>query len=173
MDNMAVTSKTSVAPRSADTRGLEPAETGDSGYTQTLYILVSKGFPKDSENARMIDFCIVTNDSKNTNTVYRLDGRRGQYGLKVVPGFGNPRLKPHFVRQFHVATLPVRSPNDTTLHELVTGISISNENPEYTRWMWIDSVLGAMSAANLISSDEGTSIIDATIDCVSSAPYPG
>lgn len=171
MDTMAVASKTSLASRS-DTRAIDAVDGGNSGYIQTLYILISKGYPRDSESARMIDFCLVTNDGKNTNTVYRLDGRKGTYGLKVVPGYGSPRSRPHFVRQLHVATLSVRSPNDTTLHELVTGISINNENPEWTRWMWVDAVLGALSAANIISSDEGTGIIDATIDCVGTATYP-
>lgn len=150
----------------------EPDKGEDNGYLQTMYILVSRGFPRDSESARTIDICIVANDDSHKDTTYRLEGSHGAYVLKVLSDVGPFHSRPHFVRQFHVASVPAASTGKAKLHELVVDTPISNDNPEWTRWTWIDNVLGALTAAGMITSDEATEVLDATIDCVSSAPYP-
>lgn len=147
-------------------------EAGDVGPVQTLCVVVSRGYPRDSESTRTIEFCLVGDGSKSADTTYRLVGDRGSYELKVVSNLGTIHSRPKFVRQFHVATVPVVAHGDRMLHDLVTGTPIHNDNPEWTRWTWVDNVLGAVTAAGFISSEEGTEVLDATIDCVSSAPYP-
>lgn len=170
------TAPSELASMSRHRPGLGEAE--KTGFAQTVYILVFRGYPRDTESARMVDFCIVANDNDNdsnsnsTDTSFRLEGERGSYKLAVTSDLGTFHSRPHFVRQFHVATVPVATFDDTRLRNLVTGICINNENPEWTRWTWVDNVLGALSAVGIITLEEGTEVLDATIDCVSDAPYP-
>lgn len=146
-------------------------EIGNVGSVQTLCVLVSRGYPRDSETTRQIELCIVGDERNGADITYQLKGDGGSYELKVVPNLGTLHSRPNFVRQFHVATVPVTSHRDTKLHELVVETPIHNDNPEWTRWTWIDNVLGALTAAGIISSEEGTEVLDATIDCISDAPY--
>lgn len=146
--------------------------TDGAGCGQTLYVLIFRGIPRDSASARVVDFCIVDHDGDYADTTFHLKGERGSYGLTVTSNLGTIHSRPHFVRQFHVATVSKSSFDDNRLHELVTSIHINNENPEWTRWTWVDNVLSAVSAAGFITSEEGTEVLDATIDCVSDAPYP-
>ncbi|KAH6652675.1 hypothetical protein BKA67DRAFT_296953 [Truncatella angustata] len=174
-DSPAPTGHSGNGPRTQQHESRQHCETGmiaSTDLTQTICILVFRGYPRDCESARIVDFCVITDDGNNTDTTYRLVGSRGSYGLSASPGQGNIHTRPHFVRQFHVATVPVVSVEDRRLHDLVSGTSIHNENPEWTRWTWLDNVLGALTSAGIITSDEAIEIIDATIDCVSSAPYP-
>ncbi|KAK9424693.1 hypothetical protein SUNI508_13538 [Seiridium unicorne] len=174
-DTLATTKDPGNSPSNQGSRSVPQYGSGridNTGYVQTLYILVFRGHPRDTESARTMDFCIIANDNNKSNTTYRLEGDHGSYKLITTTGLGAPRSRPHFVRQLHVATVPVVSHEDTKLHDLVGGIAVNNENPEWTRWTWVDNVLCALSAAGIISLEEGTGVLDATIGCVSSAPYP-
>jgi hypothetical protein len=66
----------------------------------------------------------------------------------------------------------VQSPGDMTLHELVTGTAIHNDDPEWSRFNWIQDVLSRLSTAGIITTEDGDEVFDQTINVIYDAPYP-
>ncbi|KAI1850215.1 hypothetical protein JX266_004073 [Neoarthrinium moseri] len=140
-------------------------------YTQTLTVLIFRGYPRDTEDSRMIEFYLAADDSATTSTAFRLEGHTGMYWVKVTPRPGVPHSRPHYLRQFFVAAVPVASASDSRLRNAIMGTLVNNEDPEFTRFSWIADVISSLSAGGFITSEEGDEVVDQTINAIYDAPY--
>lgn len=164
-----------VLPQAApdlDARVAAQQDERGTSRTDTLYVLIFRGHPRDSIRERKAELFIVGADVTKTNLTYRLEGQRGAYCLNVATDPVPPYSRPYYLRNYHVATVPARAATDVTLHDLVVGTPIHNDDPEWSRFSWIQDVLNRLSTAGIISTEEGDEVLDQTVNVIFDAPYP-
>ncbi|KAH8670832.1 hypothetical protein BX600DRAFT_509570 [Xylariales sp. PMI_506] len=149
----------------------EAVKAQNPGYdAQSLFILVFRGHPRDTQSTRRVDFYIVTNDS-NTNTTLRLEQQNGTYCVSQTPDLGVPHARAHYLRKFHVATVPASSTGGVKLEEIIGAMPVMINNPGWNVSMrWVEGVVHNLHGSGLIPPDEGTFAIDKAIDAITDAP---
>ena len=146
------------------TRGPGTDGKGGDGATmapklsQKISILVFRGHPEDSVDTRVaklhLDFDDNDDDEKRAHGgghvvgdvtfEIRSDAQRREAVVRELANQGPPSQRPHFLREIDVATVPVSSELDTTLRDLIRGVS---PNPEWDDRNWVDDVLRVLQAA--------------------------
>ncbi|KAI0601493.1 hypothetical protein F4775DRAFT_397217 [Biscogniauxia sp. FL1348] len=147
------------------------AATEKKEYSQTLWILIFSGQPRDIQSARITELCIVFNENESTNLTIQIQGQHPSFKVKEVWNRPPPRSRPRFLRRLAVSTLSTNSEFDTRLRDSIVRTRVDNVEPDWTCQSWVGDVLTELQNANLITVDEGDSALNGMVNCISQAPW--
>ncbi|KAI1502619.1 hypothetical protein F5X99DRAFT_154378 [Biscogniauxia marginata] len=147
------------------------AATDETNYSQTLWILIFAGHPRDIQSTRVTELCIVFNENESTNLTIQLQGQHPSFKVKEIWNKPPPRSRPRFLRRFAVSTLPTSSEFDTKLRDAILRTSVDKVESDWTCQSWVGDVLTELQNADLITVDEGDSALNGMVNCISQAPW--
>ncbi|KAI5923181.1 hypothetical protein F4810DRAFT_226874 [Camillea tinctor] len=147
------------------------AAANEKEYSQTLWILIFSGQPRDIQSARITELCIVFNENESTNLTIQIQGQHPSFKVKEVWNKPPPRSRPRFLRRLAVSSLPTNSEFDTRLRDAIVRTRVDNVEPDWTCQSWVGDVLTELQNANLITVDEGDSALNGMVNCISQAPW--
>ena len=143
-------SSSSNKTRGQDTDGKGDGATMAPKLSQKISILVFRGHPEDSVDTRVAKLHLDFDERAHGGHVgdvtfeIRSDAQRREAVVRELANQGPPSQRPHFLREIDVATVPVSSELDTTLRDMIRGVS---PNPEWDDRNWVDDVLRVLQAA--------------------------
>ncbi|KAI1196885.1 hypothetical protein F5X97DRAFT_303784 [Nemania serpens] len=158
----------------------EPSSSGDSGHgqgghisqeaqqQQSLVILVFRADPIDAPQYRHTALLIEQPDQDGSGTQNRVVEVIGTAGIfeRSEEVICDPRQNTSFVGSVPVATIPVISPSDTRLRDVIWSTAIDNEDNSWNSQNWVGDALNLCVGYKLISSDESDRAIDGMVDLV-------
>ncbi|KAI1487882.1 hypothetical protein F5X96DRAFT_680925 [Biscogniauxia mediterranea] len=140
-------------------------------FSQTLWILIFSGQPRDIQSTRVTELYIVFNENESTNLTIQIQGQHPSFKVKEVWNKPPPRSRPRFLRRLAVSTLPTDSEFDTRLRDAIVRTRVDNVEPDWTCQSWVGDVLTELQNADLITVDEGDSALNGMVNCISQAPW--
>ncbi|KAL7623314.1 hypothetical protein AAE478_006995 [Parahypoxylon ruwenzoriense] len=156
-------------------RGAQPddSEAGskDTSHSQTLWILIFQGYPRDIQSARVTELCIVFDDNENSNLTIRIQGHHPNFRVDEIWNQGPPRTRPHFFRRLAVATVETTSKLDMQLRDAILGTHVNNTEPDWTCQSWVGDVLTTLQDARLITVEEGDNALNGMVNYIAQAPW--
>ncbi|KAI1481180.1 hypothetical protein K445DRAFT_318523 [Daldinia sp. EC12] len=150
---------------------------GDQGtpnavsHSQTLWILIFRGYPRDIQSARVTELCIVFDDNENRNLTIRIQGNHPHYSVDEVWNQPPPRTRPHFYRRLAVATVETSSEPDTRLRDAILGTHVNNTELDWNCQSWVGDVLTTLQDARLITDEEGDNALNGMVNYIARAPW--
>ncbi|KAI0015988.1 hypothetical protein F4780DRAFT_715956 [Xylariomycetidae sp. FL0641] len=142
-----------------------------SNFSQTLWILVFTGHPRDIQSARVTELYIVFNEDESTNLTIQLQGEHPSFRVNEIWNQRHPRYRPYFYRRLAVSTVPTSSQFDMRLRDTIYNAPVNNVESDWTCQSWVGDVLTFLQDANLISEEEGDSALNSMVNYISRAPW--
>ncbi|KAI2605910.1 uncharacterized protein GGS25DRAFT_523584 [Hypoxylon fragiforme] len=146
--------------------GLEGAK-----HSQTLWILIFRGSPRDIQSARRTELYIAFDDNEKKNLTIRIQGDHPSFSVGEVWNQPHPRSRPHFFRRLAVATVETSSDRDMQLRDAVLGTHVNNIEPDWTCQNWVGDVLTTLQDARLITVEEGDNALNGMVNYIAQAPW--
>ncbi|KAI5855012.1 hypothetical protein GGS23DRAFT_608259 [Durotheca rogersii] len=143
----------------------------DAGHTQTLWILIFRGYPRDIQSARVTELNIVFDDNESRNLTIRIEGHHPNFRVIEAWNQGHPRTRPHFFRRLAVATVETTADRDTRLRDAILGTHVNNTESDWTCQSWVGDVLTALQDAALITVEEGDNALNGMVNYIARAPW--
>ncbi|KAF3058227.1 hypothetical protein GL218_05883 [Daldinia childiae] len=141
------------------------------GHSQTLWILIFRGYPRDIQSTRVTELCIVFDDNENKNLTVRIQGSYPHYSVNEVWNQAHPRTRPHFYRRLAVATVETNSEADTRLRDAILGTHLNNTELDWNCQSWVGDVLTTLQDAKLITDEEGDNALNGMVNYIARAPW--
>ncbi|KAI0849263.1 hypothetical protein F5Y00DRAFT_261733 [Daldinia vernicosa] len=158
-------------------RNQQPQLDGDQGnpnavsHSQTLWILIFRGYPRDIQSTRVTELCIVFDDNENKNLTVRIKGSYPHYSVDEVWNQAPARTRPHFYRRLAVATVETSSELDTRLRDAILGTHVNNTELDWNCQSWVGDVLTTLQDAKLITDEEGDNALNGMVNYIARAPW--
>ncbi|KAI2624869.1 hypothetical protein GGR54DRAFT_637770 [Hypoxylon sp. NC1633] len=143
----------------------------DANHTQTLWILIFRGSPRDIQSARVTELSIVFDDNESKNLTIRIQGQHPSFSVDEVWNQPPPRTRPHFFRRLAVATVETHSELDTRLRDAILGTQVNNTESDWTCQSWVGDVLTTLQDARLITVEEGDNALNSMVNYIARAPW--
>ncbi|KAI8956952.1 hypothetical protein F5Y11DRAFT_361251 [Daldinia sp. FL1419] len=140
-------------------------------HSQTLWILIFRGHPRDIQSARVTELCIVFDDNENKNLTIRIQGNYPNYRVDEVWNQAPARTRPHFYRRLAVATVETGPEPDTRLRDAILGTHVNNTELDWNCQSWVGDVLTTLQDAGLITDEEGDNALNGMVNYIARAPW--
>ncbi|KAI1171505.1 hypothetical protein F4777DRAFT_593775 [Nemania sp. FL0916] len=148
-----------------------PAATSKAGQTQTLWILIFKGQPKDLQSTRTTELYIAFDGDERTNVTIRMQGEYPNFGVSEEWNQPLPWMRPNFYRRLAVSTFPATGNQlSANVQDTIRATPVDAE-PDYSSQSWVGEVVTALQEANLITVEEGDSALNGMVNYISQAPW--
>ncbi|KAI1764450.1 hypothetical protein GGR53DRAFT_466295 [Hypoxylon sp. FL1150] len=159
--------------KSKDQKVVQPTgdQPEDVGHSQTLWILIFRGHPRDIQSTRVTELSIVFDDNENRNLTIRIKGQHPIFRVEEVWDLPPPRTRPHFYRRLAVATVETTSDLDTKLRDAILGTHVNNTEPDWTCQNWVGDVLTTLQDAKFITDEEGDNALNGMVNYIARAPW--
>ncbi|KAI1203325.1 hypothetical protein F5X97DRAFT_341942 [Nemania serpens] len=134
-----------------------PAATSKPGQTQTLWILIFKGRPRDLQSTRITELYIAFEDDEGTNITIRLQGAYPDFRIQEEWNQPLPWMRPNFHRRLAVSTwkdLGMR------VRDAIWTTPVNNTELDYGCQSWVGDVVTVLQDANLITAEEGDNALN-------------
>ncbi|KAI1142532.1 hypothetical protein F5Y05DRAFT_409682 [Hypoxylon sp. FL0543] len=158
--------KTQQAQPDGDQDGLN-----GTSHSQTLWILIFRGFPRDIQSARVTELCIVFDDNENRNLTIRIKGQHPNFSVEEVWNQAPARTRPHFYRRLAVATVETTSELDMQLRDAILGTHVNNTESDWTCQSWVGDVVTTLQDAKLITVEDGDNALNGMVNYIARAPW--
>ncbi|KAI1336568.1 hypothetical protein F5Y15DRAFT_418874 [Xylariaceae sp. FL0016] len=145
--------------------------TTEPKFTQTLWILVFTGHPKDIQSTRVTELYIVFNENESHNLTIQVLGQHPSFRVKEIWNQPPPRARPRFYRRLAVSTLGVDSESDSRLRDTIWTTRVNNSESDWGCQSWVGDVLTVLQDANLITDEEGDFALNGMVNYISQAPW--
>lgn len=145
-----------------------PAATSKPGQTQTLWILIFKGRPRDLQSTRITELYIAFEDDEGTNITIRLQGAYPDFRIQEEWNQPLPWMRPNFHRRLAVSTwkdLGMR------VRDAIWTTPVNNTELDYGCQSWVGDVVTVLQDANLITAEEGDNALNGMVNYISQAPW--
>ncbi|CAJ2503034.1 Uu.00g104280.m01.CDS01 [Anthostomella pinea] len=139
--------------------------------SQSLWILIFKGYPRDIQSARVTELYIVFNEDESMNLTIQIQGQHPSFSVKELWNQPAPRARPHFHRRLAVSTLPTSSELDMSLRNAILATRVNNIDADWSCQSWVGDVLTVLQDANMITVEEGDNALDGMVNYISRAPW--
>ncbi|KAI1372920.1 hypothetical protein F4677DRAFT_448952 [Hypoxylon crocopeplum] len=143
----------------------------DANHSQTLWILIFRGYPRDIQSGRATELYIVFDDNESKNLTIRIQGQHPNFSVEEVWNQAPPRTRPHFFRRLAVATVETSSELDTRLRDAILSTHVNNTEADWTCQSWVGDVLTALQDARLITVEEGDNALNGMVNYIARAPW--
>ncbi|KAI1462694.1 hypothetical protein F4805DRAFT_452518 [Annulohypoxylon moriforme] len=143
----------------------------DGGHSQTLWILIFRGYPRDIQSTRVTELYIVFDENESKNLTIRLTGHHPNFTVEEVWNQPHPRTRPHFYRRLAVATVETSSELDMRLRDAISGSQVNNIESDWTCQSWVGDVLTTLQDARLITVEEGDNALNGMVNYIARAPW--
>ncbi|KAJ8125167.1 hypothetical protein O1611_g8473 [Lasiodiplodia mahajangana] len=146
-----------------------PTATPKPTQTQTLWILIFKGQPKDLVSTRTTEFYLALDEDQGTNVTIRMQGEYPNSRVHEERNQPQPWLRPNFYRRLAVSAFAATGKElDMRVRNTIWETPVNREL-EYGCQSWVGNALEALQNANLITVEEGDSALTGMIEFVSQA----
>ncbi|KAI1778422.1 hypothetical protein F4818DRAFT_438586 [Hypoxylon cercidicola] len=142
-----------------------------SRHSQTLWILIFRGYPRDIQSARVTELHIVFDDNENRNLTIRIKGQHPSFSVEEVWNQPLPRTRPNFFRRLAVATVETTSELDMQLRDAILGTHVNNTESDWTCQSWVGDVLTTLQDAKFITVEEGDNALNGMVNYIARAPW--
>ncbi|KAI1390043.1 uncharacterized protein F4822DRAFT_428389 [Hypoxylon trugodes] len=147
------------------------AKPDDVSHSQTLWILIFRGYPRDIQSARITELYIVFDDDESRNLTIRIQGHHPNFAVDEVWNQAHPRTRPHFFRRLAVATVETSSELDMRLRDAILGTHVNNTESDWTCQSWVGDALTTLQDARLITVEEGDNALNGMVNYIARAPW--
>ncbi|KAI1098921.1 hypothetical protein F4804DRAFT_345952 [Jackrogersella minutella] len=143
----------------------------DVSHSQTLWILIFRGYPRDIQSARVTELYIVFDDNESKNLTIRIQGHYPNFVVDEVWNQPHPRTRPNYYRRLAVATVETSSELDMGLRDAILGSHVNNTESDWTCQSWVGDVLTTLQDAKLITVEEGDNALNGMVNYIARAPW--
>ncbi|KAI1116355.1 hypothetical protein F5Y14DRAFT_449220 [Nemania sp. NC0429] len=133
-----------------------PAATSKPGQTQTLWILILKGHPRDLQSTRITELYIAFGEDEGTNITIRLQGVYPNFRVQEEWNLPRPWTRRNYYRRLAVSTwkdLGMR------VRDAIWTTPVNTEL-DYGCQSWVGDVVTVLQDANLITAEEGDNALN-------------
>ncbi|KAI0881828.1 uncharacterized protein GGS22DRAFT_192022 [Annulohypoxylon maeteangense] len=143
----------------------------DGSHSQTLWILIFRGSPRDIQSNRVTELYIVFDENESKNLTIRIQGHHPNFTVEEIWNQPHPRTRPHFYRRLAVATVETSSELDMGLRDAISGSHVNNTESDWTCQSWVGDVLTTLQDARLITVEEGDNALNGMVNYIARAPW--
>ncbi|KAI1396345.1 hypothetical protein F4819DRAFT_500323 [Hypoxylon fuscum] len=146
----------------------QPAEVS---HSQTLWILIFRGHPRDIQSTRVTELCIVFDEDEAKNLNIRIQGQYPNFRVEERWNQAPARTRPHFLRRLAVATVETPSDLDLQLRDAILSTPVNNTEPDFTCQGWVGDVVTSLQDARVITVEEGDNALNGMVNYIARAPW--
>ncbi|KAI0164309.1 hypothetical protein GGR52DRAFT_575666 [Hypoxylon sp. FL1284] len=147
----------------------EPAQR--VSHSQTLWILIFRGHPRDIQSTRVTELHIVFDDNENRNLTIRIKGQHPNFRVEELRDQPPSRTRPHFLQRLAVATLETTSDLDMQLRDAILSTHVNNTESDWTCQSWVGDVLTELQDERFITVEEGDNALNGMVNYIARAPW--
>ncbi|KAI1130089.1 hypothetical protein F5Y10DRAFT_236625 [Nemania abortiva] len=149
-----------------------PTATSKPGQTQTLWILIFKGQPRDLQSTRITELYIAFDEDEGTNVTIRMQGEYPNFRVHEEWDQPLPWMRPNFHRRLAVSTFAtVGRELDMRVRNAIWETPVNNTELDYGCQSWVGDVVTVLQDANLITVEEGDNALNGMVNYISQAPW--
>ncbi|OTB09289.1 hypothetical protein M426DRAFT_7302 [Hypoxylon sp. CI-4A] len=142
-----------------------------TNHSQTLWILIFRGYPRDIQSARVTELCIVFDDNESRNLTIRIKGQHPSFSVEEVWDQPPARTRPHFYRRLAITTVESHSELDMRLRDAIISTHVNNTELDWTCQSWVGDVLTTLQDERIITDEEGDNALNGMVNYIARAPW--